>query len=148
MKKMLISLMVGISMVAMVGCSSNEMKSHIENDTNIVEENDVIDDIILNQRYTDLGVVLDYMEGKIDLKKMKDNFGMFSNYSLIHYEDYKNITEEQRQFCLDYIDFCEWSKYYYPSDTPISEFMDKLVKIYNDNGYTGDRAVEWEEENK
>lgn len=148
MKKMLINLMVGISMVTMVGCTSNEIKSHVENNTTIVEENNVIDDFILEQRHDDLGVMLDYMAGKITLNDMKDHFTTFSPYWVKEYKEIKNITEEQKQFCIDYIEFCDGIKNYYPQDEQFSDLMDKLTKIYDNNGYTSDRVAQWEEENK
>lgn len=148
MKKMLINLMVGISMVAMVGCTSNEMKSHVENNTTIVEENNVIDDFILEQRHDDLGVMLDYMGGKITLNDMKDHFTLYSPYWVKEYKEIKNITEDQKQFCIDYIDFCDGIKNYYPQDEQFSDVMDKLTKIYDNNGYTSDKVVQWEEDNK
>lgn len=148
MKKMLINLMVGISMVAMVGCTSNEMKSHVENNTTIVEENNVIDDFILEQRHDDLGVMLDYMGGKITLNDMKDHFTLYSPYWVKEYKEIKNITEDQKQFCIEYIDFCDGIKNYYPQDEQFSDVMDKLTKIYDNNGYTSDKVVQWEEENK
>lgn len=148
MKKMLINLMVGISMVAMVGCTSNEMKSHVENNTTIVEENNIIDDFILEQRHDDLGVMLDYMGGKITLNDMKDHFTLYSPYWVKEYKEIKNITEDQKQFCIEYIDFCDGIKNYYPQDEQFSDVMDKLTKIYDNNGYTSDKVVQWEEENK
>lgn len=148
MKKMLINLMVGISMVAMVGCTSNEIKSHVENNTTIVEENNVIDDFILEQRHDDLGVMLDYMGGKITLNDMKDHFSLYSPYWVKEYKEIKNITEDQKQFCIDYIEFCDGIMNYYPQDEQFSDLMDKLTKIYDSNGYTSDRVVQWEEENK
>lgn len=148
MKKMLINLMVGISMVAMVGCTSNEMKSHVENNTTIVEENNVIDDFILEQRHDDLGIMLDYMGGKITLNDMKDHFSLYSPYWVKEYKEIKNITEDQKQFCIEYIDFCDGIKNYYPQDEQFSDVMDKLTKIYDNNGYTSDKVVQWEEENK
>lgn len=148
MKKMLINLMVGISMVAMVGCTSNEIKSHVENNTTIVEENNVIDDFILEQRHDDLGVMLDYMGGKINLNDMKDHFTAFSPYWVKEYKEIKNITEDQKQFCIDYIEFCDGIINYYPQDEQFSDLMDKLTKVYDNNGYTSDRVVQWEEENK
>ena len=148
MKKMLINLMVGISMVTMVGCTSNEIKSHVENNTTIVEENNVIDDFILEQRHDDLGVMLDYMGGKITLNDMKDHFTLYSPYWVKEYKEIKNITEEQKQFCMDYIEFCDGIMNYYPQDEQFSDLMDKLTKIYDNNGYTSDRVVKWEEDNK
>lgn len=148
MKKMLINLMVGISMVAMVGCTSNEIKSHVENNTTIVEENNVIDDFILEQRHDDLGVMLDYMGGKINLNDMKDHFTAFSPYWVKEYKEIKNITEDQKQFCIDYIEFCDGIINYYPQDEQFSDLMDKLTKVYDNHGYTSDRVVQWEEENK
>lgn len=148
MKKMLINLMVGISMITMVGCTSNEIKSHVENNTTIVEENNVIDDFILEQRHDDLGVMLDYMGGKITLNDMKDHFSLYSPYWVKEYKDIKNITEDQKQFCIDYIEFCDGIKNYYPQDEQFSDVMDKLTKIYDNNGYTSDKVVQWEEENK
>lgn len=148
MKKMLINLMVGISMVAMVGCTSNEMKSHVENNTTIVEENNTIDDFILEQRHDDLGVMIDYMGGRITLNDMKDHFTLYSPYWVKEYKEIKNITEDQKQFCIEYIDFCDGIKNYYPQDEQFSDVMDKLTKIYDNNGYTSDKVVQWEEENK
>lgn len=148
MKKMLINLMVGISMITMVGCTSNEIKSHVENNTTIVEENNVIDDFILEQRNDDLGIMLDYMGGKITLNDMKDHFSLYSPYWVKEYKEIKNITEDQKQFCIDYIDFCDGIKNYYPQDEQFSDVMDKLTKIYDNNGYTSDRVVQWEEDNK
>lgn len=148
MKKMLINLMVGISMVAMVGCTSNEMKSHVENNTTIVEENNVIDDFILEQRHDDLGVMIDYMGGRITLNDMKDHFTLYSPYWVKEYKEIKNITEDQKHFCIEYIDFCDGIKNYYPQDEQFSDVMDKLTKIYDNNGYTSDKVVQWEEENK
>lgn len=148
MKKMLVNLMVGISMVTMIGCTSNEIKSHVENNTTIVEENNVIDDFILEQRHDDLGVMLDYMSGKITLNDMKDHFTLFSPYWVKEYKEIKNITEDQKQFCIDYIEFCDGIMNYYPQDEPISDLMDKLTKIYDSNGYTSDKVAQWEEENK
>lgn len=148
MKKMLINLMVGISMVAMVGCTSNEIKSHVENNTTIVEENNVIDDFILEQRHDDLGIMLDYMGGKITLNDMKDHFSLYSPYWVKEYKEIKNITEDQKQFCIDYIEFCDGIMNYYPQDEQFSDLMDKLTKIYDSNGYTSDKVAQWEEENK
>lgn len=148
MKKMLINLMVGISMITMVGCTSNEIKSHVENNTTIVEENNVIDDFILEQRHDDLGVMLDYMGGKINLNDMKDHFTAFSPYWVKEYKEIKNITEDQKQFCIDYIEFCDGIINYYPQDEQFSDLMDKLTKVYDNHGYTSDRVVQWEEENK
>lgn len=148
MKKMLINLMVGISMVAMVGCTSNEMKSHVENNTTIVEENNTIDDFILEQRHDDLGVMIDYMGGRITLNDMKDHFTLYSPYWVKEYKEIKNITEDQKQFCIEYIDFCDGIKNYYPQDEQFSDVMDKLTKIYDNNGYTSDKVVQWEEDNK
>lgn len=148
MKKMLINLMVGISMITMVGCTSNEMKSHVENNTTIVEENNVIDDFILEQRHDDLGVMIDYMGGRITLNDMKDHFTLYSPYWVKEYKEIKNITEDQKQFCIEYIDFCDGIKNYYPQDEQFSDVMDKLTKIYDNNGYTSDKVVPWEEENK
>lgn len=148
MKKMLINLMVGISMITMVGCTSNEIKSHVENNTTIVEENNVIDDFILEQRHDDLGVMLDYMGGKITLNDMKDHFSLYSPYWVKEYKEIKNITEDQKQFCIDYIEFCDGIMNYYPQDEQFSDLMDKLTKIYDSNGYTSDKVVQWEEENK
>lgn len=148
MKKMLINLMVGISMVTMVGCTSNEIKSHVENNTTIVEENNVIDDFILEQRHDDLGVMLDYMGGKITLNDMKDHFSLYSPYWVKEYKEIKNITEDQKQFCIDYIEFCDGIMNYYPQDEQFSDLMDKLTKIYDNNGYTSDKVAQWEEENK
>lgn len=148
MKKMLINLMVGISMVTMVGCTSNEIKSHVENNTTIVEENNVIDDFILEQRHDDLGVMLDYMGGKITLNDMKDHFTLYSPYWVKEYKEIKNITEDQKQFCIDYIEFCDGIMNYYPQDEQFSDLMDKLTKIYDSNGYTSDKVAQWEEENK
>ena len=148
MKKMLVNLMVGISMITMVGCTSNEIKSHVENNTTIVEENNVIDDFILEQRHDDLGIMLDYMGGKITLNDMKDHFTAFSPYWVKEYKEIKNITEDQKQFCIDYIDFCDGIINYYPQDEQFSDLMDKLVAVYDNNGYTSDRVVQWEEENK
>lgn len=148
MKKMLINLMVGISMITMVGCTSNEIKSHVENNTTIVEENNVIDDFILEQRHDDLGIMLDYMGGKITLNDMKDHFSLYSPYWVKEYKEIKNITEDQKQFCIDYIEFCDGIKNYYPQDEQFSDVMDKLTKIYDNNGYTSDRVVQWEEDNK
>ena len=65
MKKMLINLMIGISVITMVGCTSNEIKSHIENDTTVVEENNVIDDFILEQRSEDMEILVNYINGNI-----------------------------------------------------------------------------------
>lgn len=148
MKKMLINLMVGISMVTMVGCTSNEIKSHVENNTTIVEENNVIDDFILEQRHDDLGIMLDYMGGKITLNDMKDHFSLYSPYWVKEYKEIKNITEDQKQFCIDYIEFCDGIMNYYPQDEQFSDLMDKLTKIYDSNGYTSDKVAQWEEENK
>lgn len=148
MKKMLVNLMVGISMITMVGCTSNEIKSHVENNTTIVEENNVIDDFILEQRHDDLGIMLDYMGGKITLNDMKDHFTAFSPYWVKEYKEIKNITEDQKQFCIDYIDFCDGIINYYPQDEQFSDLMDKLTKVYDNHGYTSDRVVQWEEENK
>lgn len=148
MKKMLVNLMVGISMITMVGCTSNEIKSHVENNTTIVEENNVIDDFILEQRHDDLGVMLDYMGGKINLNDMKDHFTAFSPYWVKEYKEIKNITEDQKQFCIDYIEFCDGIINYYPQDEQFSDLMDKLTKVYDNHGYTSDRVVQWEEENK
>lgn len=148
MKKMLVNLMVGISMITMVGCTSNEIKSHVENNTTIVEENNVIDDFILEQRHDDLGIMLDYMGGKITLNDMKDHFTAFSPYWVKEYKEIKNITEDQKQFCIDYIEFCDGIINYYPQDEQFSDLMDKLVAVYDNNGYTSDRVVQWEEENK
>ena len=148
MKKMLINLMVGISMITMVGCTSNEIKSHVENNTTIVEENNVIDDFILEQRHDDLGIMLDYMGGKITLNDMKDHFTAFSPYWVKEYKEIKNITQDQKQFCIDYIEFCDGIINYYPQDEQFSDLMDKLTKVYDNHGYTSDRVVQWEEENK
>lgn len=148
MKKMLVNLMVGISMITMVGCTSNEIKSHVENNTTIVEENNVIDDFILEQRHDDLGIMLDYMGGKITLNDMKDHFTAFSPYWVKEYKEIKNITEDQKQFCIDYIEFCDGIINYYPQDEQFSDLMDKLTKVYDNHGYTSDRVVQWEEENK
>lgn len=148
MKKMLINLMVGISMITMVGCTSNEIKSHVENNTTIVEENNVIDDFILEQRHDDLGIMLDYMGGKITLNDMKDHFSLYSPYWVKEYKEIKNITEDQKQFCIDYIEFCDGIMNYYPQDEQFSDLMDKLTKIYDSNGYTSDKVAQWEEENK
>lgn len=148
MKKMLVNLMVGISMITMVGCTSNEIKSHVENNTTIVEENNVIDDFILEQRHDDLGIMLDYMGGKINLNDMKDHFTAFSPYWVKEYKEIKNITEDQKQFCIDYIEFCDGIINYYPQDEQFSDLMDKLTKVYDNHGYTSDRVVQWEEENK
>ena len=148
MKKMLVNLMVGISMITMVGCTSNEIKSHVENNTTIVEENNVIDDFILEQRHDDLGIMLDYMGGKITLNDMKDHFTAFSPYWVKEYKEIKNITQDQKQFCIDYIEFCDGIINYYPQDEQFSDLMDKLTKVYDNHGYTSDRVVQWEEENK
>ena len=148
MKRMLINLMVGISLIAMVGCTSNEMKSHVENNTTIVEANNVIDDFILEQRHDDLGVMLDYMGGKISLNDMKDHFTRLSPYWVKEYKEIKNITEDQKQFCIAYIDFCDGIINYYPQDEQFSDLMDKLIAVYDNHGYTSDRVVQWEEENK
>ena len=148
MKKILITLMVGLALAGMVGCSSNEIKSYIENDTTIVEENNVVDDFILEQRHEDLGVMLDYMSGEITLNDMKDHFTVFSPYWVKEYKGIKNITEDQKQFCIDYIDFCDGIMNYYPQDEQFSDLMDKLTKVYDNSGYTSDRVAQWEEENK
>ena len=37
---------------------------------------------------------------------------------------------------------------YYPSDEPFSDVLDKLTNIYDRYGYTSDKVVQWEEENK
>lgn len=148
MKKMLIGLLVGISIMSMAGCTSNEMKSHIENNTTIVEENNVIDDFILEQRSDDMETMVNYINGKITLNDMKDHFTVFSPYWVKEYKEIKNITKEQKQFCIDYIDFCEGMINYYPSDEPLSDVMDKLTSIYDSCGYTSDKVVKWEEENK
>ena len=148
MKKMLINLMIGISMITMVGCTSNEIKSHVENNTTIVEENNVIDDFILEQRSKDMETMIDFMSGKITLSDMKDHFTLYSPYWVNEYKEIKNITEDQKQFCINYIEFCEGMVNYYPSDEPFSDVMDKLTSIYDNQGYTSDKVVKWEEENK
>lgn len=148
MKKMLIGLLVGTSMLSMVGCTSNEIKSHIENDTTIVEENNIIDDFILEQRSDDMETMVNYINGNISLNDMKDHFTVFSPYWVKEYNDIKNITEDQKQFCINYIEFCEGMINYYPSDEPFSDVLDKLTNIYDSCGYTSDRVVQWEEENK
>ena len=148
MKKMLINLMIGISMITLVGCTSNEIKSHIENDTTIVEENNIIDDFILEQRSDDMETMVNYINGNISLNDMKDHFTVFSPYWVKEYNDIKNITEDQKQFCINYIEFCEGMINYYPSDEPIADIIDKLAGIYDTYGYTSDKVVQWEKENK
>lgn len=148
MKKILISLMIGISITSMAGCSSDEMKSAIKNNTTIVEQNNIIDDFILKQRSNDMETLVDYINGKITLNNMKEHFTVFGPYWVKNYKDLKNITEEQEQFCIDYIDFCDGMVNYYPSDEPLSEVIDKLISIYDSQGYTSDRVVQWEKENK
>ena len=91
MKKMLINLTIGISMITIVGCTSNEIKSHIENDTTIVEENNIIDDFILEQRSDDMETMVNYINGNISLNDMKDHFTVFSPYWVKEYNDIKNI---------------------------------------------------------
>ena len=148
MKKMLINLMLGILMLTMVGCTSNEIKSHIENDTTIVEENNVIDDFILEQRSDDMETMVNYINGNISLNDMKDHFTVFSPYWVKEYKEIKNITEDQKQFCINYIEFCDGVINYYPQDEQFSDLMDKLTKVYDSNGYTSDRVAQWEKENK
>lgn len=148
MKKMLIGLLVGTSMLSMSGCTSSEIKSHIENNTTIVEENNIIDDFILEQRSDDMETLVNYINGKITLDDMKDHFTVFSPYWVKEYKEIKNITKEQKQFCIAYIDFCEGMINYYPSDEPLSDVMDKLTSIYDSCGYTSDKVVKWEAESK
>lgn len=262
MKKMLINLMVGISMVAMVGCTSNEIKSHVENNTTIVEENEEVDNLIYKQREKDTKIANEYMwdevglheidnyfkdvressiynykvfgelteqqkafcldyidlidsivkdsfiisndpegfynslndfynehgyringglntndkteldygdkyileqrgfdefvinkyiNGDISLQSFKEHFNYEGGaYTIYNYTEFTAIfhTSNQKQFCIDYIEFCDGIINYYPQDEPISDLMDKLAKVYDNNGYTSDKTIKWEGENK
>lgn len=261
MKKMLVNLMVGISMITMVGCTGNEIKSHVENNTTIVEENEAVDNLIYKQREKDTKIANEYMWDEIGLHEIDNYFKEVKDSSIYNYEVFKELTEQQKQFCLDYIDlidsivkdsfiisndpegfydslndfynehgyrvngglntndktklddgdkhileqrgfdefvinqyingdislqsfkehftydhayviynytefyaifstdnqkqfcidyieFCEGIVNYYPQDEPISDLVNKLVKIYDDHGYTSDKTIKWEEENK
>ena len=108
----------------------------------------IIDDFILEQRSDDMETMVNYINGNISLNDMKDHFTVFSPYWVKEYNDIKNITEDQKQFCINYIEFCEGMINYYPSDEPFSDVLDKLTNIYDRYGYTSDKVVQWEEENK
>lgn len=261
MKKMLVNLMVGISMITMIGCTSNEIKSHVENNTTIVEENEAVDNLIYKQRekdtkvaneymwdeielheidnyfkgvressiynykvfgelteqqktfcldyidlidsitkdsmiiskdpegfydslndfYNDHGyringglntndstklddgdkfileqrgfdefVIDQYINGDISLQSFKEHFNSEHAYLIYNYTEFTSIfnTSNQKQFCIDYIEFCDGIINYYPQDEPVSDLIDKLTKIYDSNGYTSDRVIKWEGENK
>lgn len=136
MKKMFISLMVGISMVAMVGCSSNEIKSHIENDTTIVEENEMVDNLIMEQREKDTKIANEYMWDEIGLHEIDNYFKEVKDSSIYNYEVFKELTEQQKQFCLDYIDLIDSivKDSFIISNDP-EGFYDSLNDFYNEHGY-------------
>lgn len=261
MKKMLINLMVGISMITMVGCTSNEIKSHVENNTTIVEENEEVDNLIYKQREKDTKIANEYMWDEVDLYEIDNYFKDVRESSIYNYKVFGELTEQQKAFCLDYIDlidsiikdsmiisndpegfynslndfynehgyringglntndhtklddgdkfileqrgfdeyvikqysngdislqsfkqhfsyepayvfynytefnsifsnsnqkafcedyieFCDGIINYYPQDEPISDLVIKLSKVYDDHGYTSDKTIKWEEENK
>lgn len=136
MKKMLINLMVGISMVAMVGCTSNEMKSHVENNTTIVEENEEVDNLIYKQREKDTKIANEYMWDEVGLHEIDNYFKEVKDSSIYNYEVFKELTEQQKQFCLDYIDLIDSivKDSFIISNDP-EGFYDSLNDFYNEHGY-------------
>lgn len=152
MKKMLLGLLVGISLIGMAGCTNNEMKSHVENNTTIAEENDYTkldygDKFILEQRGFDEYVIKQYSNGDISLQSFKQHFSYEPAYVFYNYTEFTSIfsNSNQKAFCEDYIDFCEGMINYYPQDEPISDVVDKLSKVYDDHGYTSDKTIKWRE---
>lgn len=136
MKKMLINLMVGISMVTMVGCTSNEIKSHVENNTTIVEENKAVDNLIYKQRENDTKVANEFMWDEIGLHEIDNYFKDVRESSVYNYEVFGELTEQQKDFCLDYIDLIDSiiKDSMVISKDP-EEFYNSLNDFYNDHGY-------------
>jgi hypothetical protein len=136
MKKTLISLLVGISMVAMVGCTSNEIKSHVENNTTIVEENGEVDNLIYKQREKDTKIANAYMWDEIGLSEIDNYFKDIKDSSIYNYEVFGELTEQQKDFCLDYIDLIDSivKDSMIISNDP-EEFYNSLNDFYNEHGY-------------